>query len=119
MAFVREKGGGLQHVYHVGDALPHGAVLRQVYARRIVFERDGKFEELAFPESTLRFAARPSLGSLAYNPGVDDSGLGRTPEEQAAIERDAATGPQWQPVPDPPGGSGAVVSTEVRFDQPP
>jgi type II secretory pathway component PulC len=119
MAFVREKGGGLQHVYRVGEELPQGAVLRQVYLRRIVFERDGKLEVLSFPESTLRFAARPSLGALAYNPVGDDSGVDRTPEEQAAIAHDAATGPQWQPVPDPPGGSGAAIQTEAHFDQPP
>jgi general secretion pathway protein C len=120
MAFLREGAAAPQHFYRVGDTLPGGGVLREVYRSRIVFARNGRIEELTFPERRLAFAALPSLASLtrvsyarpgfgapAVAPEDDiDDGLRRTPEEQY----EAASGvPQWQPPADNPNGSGAAA----------
>jgi len=99
MAFVREGEGGPQQLYRVGQDLPGGGVLRQVYARSIVFERDGRNEELSFPQGRLQFAERVAAGGLV---AANDDELGglHTPEEQAEAERGV---PQWRHPPDPPG----------------
>lgn len=126
MAFMAESTGS-QHIFRVGQELPGGGVLRQVYARQVVIERDGHYEELRFPPSSLRFAAPPSLASLdrisytrsGFNtppvtmPEEYVEGM-RTPQEQAEAERGV---PQWQPPPDPPTGSGGQMATPPAVDQ--
>ena len=64
MALVREPGGALQHLVRVGEELPGGATLRRVYGRRIVFERNGQYEDLAFPENALHEADPPSMRAV-------------------------------------------------------
>lgn len=64
MAFLREGPGAPQHFYRVGDTLPGGGVLREVYRTRIVFARDGRLEDLTFAEHRLAFASAPSLAAL-------------------------------------------------------
>jgi type II secretory pathway component PulC len=64
IAFLREGPGGPQHLFRVGETLPGGGVLRGIYRARIVFARDGRMEELSFPERHLAFAPPPSLASL-------------------------------------------------------
>jgi type II secretory pathway component PulC len=64
MALVREADGAPQRLVHVGEELPGGARLREVYGRRIVFERDGKYEDLAFPENPLHEADPPSMHAV-------------------------------------------------------
>jgi general secretion pathway protein C len=119
MAFLREGPGGPQQFYRVGETLPGGGVLREIYSTRIVFAREGRMEELTFPERRLAFAAPPSLASLtrvtyarasfgapAVAPEDDiDEALRRTPEEQYEAARGV---PQWQSPTDLPGGSGAA-----------
>jgi hypothetical protein len=50
----------------VGETLPGGGVLREVYRTRIVFARDGRLEELTFPERRLAFSALPSLAAAGF-----------------------------------------------------
>jgi hypothetical protein len=83
MAFLREGANAPQHLYRVGEALPGGGVLREVYRTRIVFARNGQMEELSFPERRLAFAPPPSISALGAGgttgvmdlwalPGADD-----------------------------------------------
>jgi general secretion pathway protein C len=65
MAFLREGPAAPQRFYRVGETLPGGGVLREVYRTRIVFAREGRMEELAFPERRLAFAAPPSLAAVS------------------------------------------------------
>jgi type II secretory pathway component PulC len=104
MAFVREGEGGPQQLYRVGQSLPGGGVLREVYARSIVFERDGRNEELSFPQIRLQYAERASLGGLLAANDDDLGGL-HTAEEQAEAERGV---PQWRHPPDQPGRGDAA-----------
>lgn len=46
-----EGPDGETEVYRVGDSLPGNASLREVRKRRIVIEREGALETLAFPEN--------------------------------------------------------------------
>jgi hypothetical protein len=77
MAFLREGAAAPQHFYRVGDTLPGGGVLREVYRSRIVFGRDGRTEELTFPEHRLQLAPPPTLRAVesagAYIPAFDGS----------------------------------------------
>jgi type II secretory pathway component PulC len=73
MAFLREGPVGPQHFYRVGETLPGGGVLREVYRTRILFAREGRLEELTFPQHPLRVGAQPSMSALPSMVYVDSS----------------------------------------------
>jgi hypothetical protein len=78
MAFLREGPAAPQHFYRVGDTLPGGGVLREVYRTRIVFAREGRMEELSFPQRGLQFASAPSIAAAGNldNDASTDAGSG-------------------------------------------
>jgi len=93
MAMVRESEGAPQRLVRVGEEMPGGATLHEVYARRIVFERDGKYEELAFPENPLQEAEPPSIHAVESMP-VEEEGTPAVADEQPAAEPVAEPEPQ-------------------------
>jgi general secretion pathway protein C len=90
MAMVRESEGAPQKLVRVGEEMPGGATLREVYARRIVFERDGRFEDLAFPENPLQQADPPSIHAVESMPVEGEEGTPAAQEEPPAAEPEPA-----------------------------
>ena len=86
MAMVRESESAPQRLVRVGDELPGGATLREVYARRIVFERDGRYEDLSFPENPLQQAEPPSIHAVESMPVEGEEGTATAQEEPPASE---------------------------------
>ena len=68
-AIVAERSGK-EAFYNVGDTLPGGAVLKEVYPDRIVLQRSGRLETLRMPKEPVSGA--PSSG--ARSPAARDSG---------------------------------------------
>jgi len=95
MAMVRESEGAPQRLVRVGEEMPGGATLRGVYARRIVFEREGKYEELAFPENPLQEADPPSIHAVESMPVEGEEGTPTAQDEQLAAA------PEPEPAPEP------------------
>lgn len=86
-----EDSKGETEVYVVGEELPGGATLRSVHPRRIIIERDGKLENLYFPEPD------------------DDTGVSIAANEPAPLpSEDPAPQPQATP------GGGAEDSDQRR-----
>jgi general secretion pathway protein C len=98
MAMIRESEGAPQLLVRVGDEMPGGATLREVYAKRIVFERDGKYEDLAFPENPLQQADPPSIHAVESMPVEGEDGAVATQYEPPAAEAVA----QPEPAPEAP-----------------
>ncbi|MGO1232820.1 MAG: type II secretion system protein N [Marinobacter sp.] len=79
-----EHPDGDTEVYMVGDSLPGNALLRTVLSNRVILERNGKLENLYFPETGGRSgmalasdsqpqSAPPSEQSPAAGPAIDAS----------------------------------------------
>lgn len=79
-----EHPDGDTEVYMVGDSLPGNALLRTVLSNRVILERNGKLENLYFPETGGRSGmalandsqpqpAPPSEQSPAAGPAIDAS----------------------------------------------
>lgn len=97
MAMLRESEGAPQKLVRVGEEMPGGATLRGVYARRIVFERDGKYEELAFPENPLQEADAPSIHAVESLQVEGEEGTSTAQEEPPAAEPEPAPEPEPEP----------------------
>ena len=78
-AIVADPSGNEQF-YLVGQALPGGAVLKEVHRQRIVFSRDGRLETLRLPKDSLQGGNDDSSGS--------DDGTGDVaPDAGALLQR--------------------------------
>lgn len=93
MAMLRESEGAPQKLVRVGEEMPGGATLRGVYARRIVFERDGKYEELAFPENPLQEADAPSIHAVESLQVEGEEATPTAQDEPPAAEPEPAAEP--------------------------
>ena len=78
-AIVADSSGNEQF-YLVGQALPGGAVLKEVHRRRIVFSRDGRLETLRLPKESLQGGSDDTSGS-------DDGTVGVAPQAGALLQR--------------------------------
>lgn len=74
------------HVYAVGATLPGGVRLREVYADRVVLERDGSLETLPLP--------RQFSGGKAPMAAVSALGNGGEPPLGESVQRLIAQGPE-------------------------
>ncbi|MGM0952369.1 MAG: type II secretion system protein N [Pseudomonadota bacterium] len=88
-----EHPDGETEVYMVGDSLPGDALLRTVLSSRVILERNGKLENLYFPEAEDRSGvelasdsqsqtAPPSEQSPAARPAVEASPDGQARQEE-------------------------------------
>lgn len=66
--------GGDERAYGVGDQLPGGATVEQIYPDRVILSRVGRFETLRLPENQLADVVRapePSAGQAPPAGGVE------------------------------------------------
>jgi len=73
---------GQEQSYAVGDPLPGGAKLSEIYPDRIILERDGRFETLKLPKELLE-----STVSDKRRPETAPVGGGSSPNSAAAFDR--------------------------------
>lgn len=78
-AIIGEQGGR-QHFVRLHEALPNGIELKQVYADRVILERQGRYESLRFPQK----------GTLAGPPPVSDAASGSPPNREVRSLSDLA-----------------------------
>lgn len=80
-AIVGDARGKEEH-YAVGDPLPGGAKLSEIYPDRIILERNGRFETLRLPKERTQ-----QDSGQAGNRGAARSGSAGTPDKVAAFKR--------------------------------
>jgi general secretion pathway protein C len=59
------KGQGDEQAYKVGETVPGGAVLHEIYADRVILQRGGRFETLTLPKE--RMAGEKAPATLTTN----------------------------------------------------
>jgi general secretion pathway protein C len=64
---------GQEQSYSVGDPLPGGAKLSEIFPDRIILERDGRFETLRLPKELLKSGSSATAGASSAPAGVSSS----------------------------------------------
>ncbi len=83
LAIVADDGGD-EMPYRIGDDLPGGAELKEIYADRIILSRSGRFETLRLPKEEMTSA--PGWERPVYDIPADDHGDGSEEMAQDAGE---------------------------------
>ena len=78
-------------VYLIGDRLPGEAVLRAVYADRVIIDRRGRLENLYFPEASDPSADVSSYSTPAAEPDYQTTYPGQQYDEPAESQQDETT----------------------------
>lgn len=53
------SAGDIEKIYHVGDVLPGGAILKRITSTGILLSHHGEIERLSLPKNELLFASPP------------------------------------------------------------
>lgn len=73
LAIIADPGGD-EKPYRIGDPLPGGAELKEIYADRIILSRAGRYETLRLPQEGIEGGGRAPAATRGNTGAVEDPG---------------------------------------------